>query len=93
MSSSLESALNITMGSLGGRNVAADPLARLDAVHAGHHDVEDDEVGRALLDLGESVLTVLRGGDLVALDTEIHRNDVEQSRIVVNDKDSTPSHA
>ena len=53
-------------GQVGGPGVLAQPPQRLEPVHAGHHDVEEDEVRRPALPAFERVDAVHRLDDVVA---------------------------
>ncbi len=60
---------------------------RLEAVHAGHLDVEQDHVGRIALDRGHSVRPARRPDELVVLVLEDHPQRVADGRLVVNHED------
>jgi hypothetical protein len=51
-------------GNLGGLGIGFDAAADFETVHAGHHHVQQHDVGNHLLHLGEAFLTVERGHDL-----------------------------
>ena len=68
--------------------IAAEPIEHLDAVHARHLDVEDDQVGR--LALGEREPFLAGGGadELVAFVLERHPQRIANRRFVVDDEDA-----
>ena len=57
------------------------------AVHAGHHDVEDDQIGTLGLRLLDGVLTVDRGHDVVALHLQVDLEQLDDGGVVVGDED------
>ena len=65
----------------------ADAPAGLEAVEVGKHDVEDDRVRRAPLQLGKAGIGGRRGADRKAVALEIVREHGGQARIVVDDQD------
>ena len=66
--------------------VRADPPAHLVAVHARHHDVEQDEVDAALGQRGERLLTGLRAADVVAARGQHRLEQPDVRRLVVDDE-------
>ena len=61
---------------------------RLEAVHAGHHHVEQHDVGRiALLDRRHDLVAARVGPRLVAAEREERPQVIGESRIVVDDRD------
>src|SRR5579884_2322935 len=68
--------------------VALDAAAGLQAVDARHHHVEDDEVGTLRLQALQPLLAVGGGVDVVALDAQVHRDDVEEAGVIVDDEDA-----
>jgi hypothetical protein len=64
-----------------------DALQHLPAVHLGHHHVEEDQVGRLLLERGQAFLRVRRLTHLVALHLEVDAHELAQARVVVDDQD------
>ena len=65
-----------------------EPLQHLDAVHAGHLDVEEHQVGRLALGLRDAVLAGGRGQHLVALVLEDHLQRIADRGFVVDDQQS-----
>ena len=63
--------------------------AHVDAGQAGQHEVEQDEVGAVLVELGQCVGPGLGDGDLVALATEQVRERVGVRLLVLDDEDAT----
>src|ERR1700676_1736323 len=80
-------------GNVRGCRVGPDPSAGLDAVDAGHHDVEDDQIGTLLLDLGKAGLSVRGNGHVVALDAQVHGHDVQEAGVIVNHQDASTHEA
>ena len=63
-------------------------LAReVQAIHAGHHDVQDDEVNRQVFQLGNGIAGIARGNDRVAMLAEITPQKVAQAIVVVHHQD------
>src|SRR5690606_29523460 len=58
--------------------------ANFDAVHAGHHDIEKDDVGNFASDFGEAFLAVVGGanGHVLALEHALEEVDVD--RLIVD---------
>ena len=63
------------------------PLQHLPAVDARHHDVQQHEVGRPVLDRIERLVGARRLADRVALHLEIDTHELAQARVVVDDED------
>src|SRR5262249_23669252 len=72
------------------RRVGAHSAAHLDAIEAGHHDVEDHERDALRGQLCQRLLTVLRGDHCIALELQVHLDDLQQAGIVVHDQDGWP---
>ena len=68
----------------------ADRLEQLDAAHARHLEVADDEVVVRASELGERARAVLRGAHDVAFHAEEVREDVADELLVVDDEDARP---
>ena len=68
--------------------VGAQPAQHAEAVHAGHHDVEDDRVGPHFTGLVERGGAVGGGVDLEALELQAHREQLDDVGLVVDDEDS-----
>src|SRR5262245_30988542 len=69
--------------------IRLDALADLDAVHVGHHDVENDQVGTEDPDLQTGLVSVARGAHLERLGVaERLADDVHDRRLVVDDEDA-----
>ena len=66
----------------------AQPLEHFDAVHAGHLDVEQHEVGRLALGEREALLAGRGADELVAFVLERHPQRVADGRFVVDDQDA-----
>jgi hypothetical protein len=62
--------------------------ADLETVVAGHHHVEDDEVGRGLEGLIEGVATAGGRGDVIALGLERGLDDHDDIGFVVDNEDA-----
>ena len=62
------------------------PLQHLPAVDARHDDVEQDELGRLVLDHRERLLGARRLADRVALHLEVDAHELAQARVVVDDE-------
>ena len=69
-------------GDVGGHVLGS--LEDVDAVHAGHFDVAEDEVGAVVFEGGESLDAVGGGGDLVALVAEDFLEGVAYAFLVVD---------
>ena len=67
--------------------VGLDALEDLDAVHAGHLDVEQDHVGRVLADRRQGRGPVVRRGGSEPLSGERRRDEPSVERVVVDDED------
>ena len=65
-----------------------DPLQRLEAVHARHLDVEEDQVRRLALDQRDPFRPARRLEDLVALVLEDHPHRAADLRLVVDDQNA-----
>ena len=59
----------------------------LQAVHFGHHDVQDDEIGLGLMEQGQRGLAVGRVDDAVAFPLQVRLEDAAQVGLVVGKKD------
>ena len=68
--------------------IVAQPLEHLDAVHAGHLDVEQHQVRRLALGQREPLLAGRRAEELVAFVLERHPQRVADRRFVVDDQDA-----
>jgi hypothetical protein len=66
--------------------VALEVLADLDAVHLGHHDVEQDQVRLPFAGERQAFLAVAGRVDLVAVDRKPGFEDVAVGRVVVDDE-------
>ena len=66
--------------------VGTQPSQHAEAVHAGHHHVEDDGVGTYLTGLVERGGTVGGGVDLEALELQAHREQLDDVGLVVDDQ-------
>jgi hypothetical protein len=60
----------------------------LDAVDAGKHDVEDDEVGGGLDGHGENGEAVAHGDDLVAFTLEVKAYEFDNILLIIDYQDS-----
>ena len=69
------------------RPAGAQPAAHLQAVHAGQHQVEDDQVGRLLGDPAQRLVPVVHALDRMAVADEVPADDVGDGGIVVHDED------
>ena len=58
----------------------------LEAVAAGHHHVEHDQVGQQPLGLEQRVLAVFDGGDLEALGLQVQQDDRAHPGVVVGEQ-------
>ena len=67
---------------------AADPPAEADPVDAGHHHVEDDQVGQAEARAPPSPPRRCRGDHVELLDLEVEADDVHQAGVVVHEQDA-----
>ena len=56
-------------------------------VHAGHHHVDDQQIGPAAVEAAQRLLAVTRGLDLEAVAAQLVGQQDEQVRIVVDDQD------
>ena len=59
-------------------------------VHLGHHHVQQDEVGRLLLECGEPLLGAAGLAHRVALELEVHAHVLADALVVVHDQDERP---
>ena len=66
----------------------AQPIEHLEAVHAGHLDVEQHEVGRFALGQRQPFLAGRGADELVAFVLERHPQRVADGRFVVDDQDA-----
>ena len=71
---------------------ALDALARLEAVHPRHHDVEEHQIGLLRLERLDRVDSVRRLEDLVALRLELHPDGFHVRRVVVDNEDLCLAH-
>ena len=78
---------------VGGGRIGTDPPAGFQPVHPRHHDVEDDQIGALGVHLPKTLLAVGGGPHLIALDPQVHLDDVEQPGIVVHDEDAALDHS
>src|SRR5262245_19503773 len=62
----------------------ADPAAYLEAVHAGEHDVEEHDVGPALVEDGETPRAVARQGHVDLVLAQVFRHEGAEAGIVVD---------
>jgi hypothetical protein len=67
-----------------------DPGAQLEAVHAGHHQVDDQQRRPALLELLERLGARGRGQHLVALARHSAREDGEKGWVVIDQQEGRP---
>jgi hypothetical protein len=65
----------------------ADVLERFDPAHATHADIEEDQIGRALLDDSDTLFAIRRLNDLIRPGGEHARQRVADLRVVIDDKD------
>ncbi len=68
--------------------LSADGAADLDAAHAGHHQVGDDQVGRPVLEDAQALLGIVGGAHVVALRGERGAQHARNLRFVVDDQNS-----
>src|SRR4029453_12990477 len=66
------------------------PPQHLPAVDLGHHHVEQDEVGRPLLEHFEPLVGTTGLTDRVALHLEIHAHILADALVIVDDQDDGP---
>src|SRR5205085_1063334 len=66
--------------------VLLERLADLEAGDPREHDVQDDQVGRAVHGELEAALTVVRGEDVVPLELEVLLQPEEDRRIILDDQ-------
>ena len=71
---------------VGGRGLAAQLAADLDARHQRQHPVEQDEVGHVLLDRGQRLLAVIGHRDAKARLLEVVAQQFDQRRLVLDDQ-------
>jgi hypothetical protein len=71
------------------RPLGAQPAAHLEAVHAGQHEVEDDEVGWLLGHPAQRLVAVVHALDRVPVPHEVTPDNVRHGGIVV-DNDNPP---
>src|SRR5690606_15486569 len=69
-----------------GGGMPADAMEGGQPVHAGHHDVQQDQVHRLAGRLVQGFLAVQRSIDFVPLQLQVHANDLEDVGIVVGDQ-------
>src|SRR5204862_3538296 len=74
-------------GDAAGARVGAELLADLQPAHAGHHQVEQDEVGLVTEADVEAGLAVGGGDDVEVLLLEVVAHELEEVFLVVDDKD------
>ena len=65
---------------------AADRAADLEAIGAGHHDVEDEQIDGFSADDVEGGVATIRGGDAVAIDFQHPAHHAQHAWIVIDDK-------
>ena len=70
----------------------AQPVEHLEAVHAGHLDVEQHEIGRLALGERQAFLAGRGADELVALVLEGHPQRIADRRFVVDDQDARFGH-
>ncbi len=71
-----------------GRELALQPAADLEAVHARHHDVEQDDVAQPLLADRDRVRAVGRGEDVEIFRGEARLEQLDVGKDVVDDEDA-----
>ena len=67
--------------------VRLEGLADGEAVHDGHEDIEEDEVGLAIVDEGEGAGSAIGGEDLVAGLGQMTGEDLEVLGEIIDDED------
>ena len=87
------SAVNTMIGSVSAPGHGADPAAQVDAVDAGHHHVEDGQVGQAEAEHPDRFLAAAGGDHLELLDLEVEADDVNQAGVVVHEEHARPAGA
>ena len=87
MSLSSRRAVSIRIGTSWFGPVAADRAADRDAVDAGQHQVEDDQVERLGAGARERLLAVADRLDLEALEAEVQHDQLADVRFVFDDED------
>jgi hypothetical protein len=65
-----------------------DPAQDFEAVHVGHHDIQDHHIVRILLDLAQRLPTVLHGLDLEVIAGENTQAASNDDLFVVDDENS-----
>jgi len=70
-----------------GGGVGLDLPADLEAAHAGHHHVEQDEIGLDLIELRDRLLAVGRGVDLTGQRFEVGLEQLEVLGVIVDNED------
>jgi hypothetical protein len=72
--------------------ISLELLADLEAIHAGHHDIEQDHV-RRLAGAGDAQGTLAAGGGLDVLSVfQAFDQEVDVGRLIVNDEDGLLMH-
>ena len=71
----------------------ADAAADLQAIHLGHHHIQQHHIGLDLIELVQTFFAVVRGGDLVALLGQIKPQQLADVGIVVHDEDLFVGHS
>ena len=71
-----------------GAGFAANGATKIDAGHAGHHEVGDDEVGIPFLKEAQSFLGIVGGADVVTLRGERGAQHASDLNFVVDDEDA-----
>ena len=66
----------------------ADEVEDVDAGHAGHRDVEEDEIGIDVADAGQPLFAARGRGDLVAPGLETRGEQPMDFGVVIDDEDS-----
>ena len=86
---SLESALAVTMmmGIKGSDGIAFEALANLDAIHLGHHDIQQHQVGLMGTGQFQRCFAVSGGENVVAVHRETRLQDVHVHRLIVHDEE------
>ena len=65
-----------------------DPAQDFEAVHVGHHDIQDHHVVRIFLDFAQRLAAVLHGLDLVVVTVENAQAASDDDLLVVGDQNS-----
>jgi len=79
-------------GDRAGLLVGLHPLAHLDPVHVGHHDVQQHQVRLVPLDQRKPVPPIVRGDHLQALALKLSLEKLHVYRLVVDDQDFQGRH-